>query len=253
MTLLLAAILFVLSFLAGMMGLGVAFIATPVLGLFGLNLKDTIMPLALWLNGLTAIAGAVAYTRAKMVDWRTAIPLLLITAITAPLGVLLLQFIPVTVLWWLYAALLVFLAWRMAFPGKQQEDTKKSAITDRTRVQGGITSAGIGVIAGILGVGPGFLMVPTLVLLGMTTRIAAATNSVIVTVPSFTAFFMHLSTMGHIDVILYAATSMAAVAGAWLGARFMAKRVKSKTLSYLFAAALVLLALQRVVILLMGA
>ena len=87
MALLLAAILFVLSFLAGMMGLGVAFIATPVLGLFGLNLKDTIMPLSLWLNGLTAIAGAIAYTRARMVDWRTAIPLLIITAITAPLGV----------------------------------------------------------------------------------------------------------------------------------------------------------------------
>lgn len=63
--LLLAANLFALSFLAGMMGLGVAFIATPVLGLFGLDLKDTIMPLALWLNGLTAISGAVAYSRAK--------------------------------------------------------------------------------------------------------------------------------------------------------------------------------------------
>ena len=30
----LAIIIFVLSFMAGMMGLGVAFIATPVLGLF---------------------------------------------------------------------------------------------------------------------------------------------------------------------------------------------------------------------------
>ncbi len=252
MALLLAAILFVLSFLAGMMGLGVAFIATPVLGLFGLDLKDTIMPLALWLNGLTAISGAVAYSRARMVDWRTAIPLLIVTAITAPLGVLLLQFISVTVIWWLYAALLMFLAWRMAFPGKKQDDTKKSEITDTTRAKGGIVSAGIGVIAGILGVGPGFLLVPTLVILGMTTRIAAATNSVIVTVPSFTAFFMHLSTINSIDWLLYIATSIAAVTGAWLGARFMAKRVKSRTLNYLFAAALVLLAVQRVVMLLMG-
>ncbi len=252
MALLLAAVLFVLSFLAGMMGLGVAFIATPVLGLFGLDLKDTIMPLALWLNGLTAISGAVAYTRAKMVDWRTAIPLLVITAITAPVGVLLLQFISVTVIWWLYAALLVFLAWRMALPSKIQDDIKKSEITDKTRAKGGIVSAGIGVIAGILGVGPGFLLVPTLVMLGMTTRIAAATNSVIVTVPSFTAFFMHLSTINSIDWLLYVATSIAAIAGAWLGARFMAKRVKSKTLNYIFAAALVLLAVQRVVILLMG-
>lgn len=52
----LVVLLFILSFLAGMMGLGVAFIATPVLGLFGFELKHVIMPWSLWLNGLTAIA-----------------------------------------------------------------------------------------------------------------------------------------------------------------------------------------------------
>ncbi|MBI5564168.1 MAG: hypothetical protein HY870_04685 [Chloroflexi bacterium] len=45
-------------------------------------------------------------------------------------------------------------------------------------------------------------------------------------------------------------TSVTAVVGAWLGAKFMAKRVKSLTLSHIFAAALVLSAIQRVVILL---
>jgi uncharacterized membrane protein YfcA len=63
------AILFALSFLAGMMGLGVAFILTPVLGLFGFDLKHVIMPWSLWLNGCTAIAGAVgASTRGDPVD-----------------------------------------------------------------------------------------------------------------------------------------------------------------------------------------
>src|SRR5512139_271949 len=90
-------IIFALSFLAGMMGLGVAFILTPVLGLFGFELKHVIMPWSLWLNGLTAIAGAVAFTRAKMVDWRTAIPLLIISTILAPLGVYILQFASTTV------------------------------------------------------------------------------------------------------------------------------------------------------------
>jgi uncharacterized membrane protein YfcA len=87
----LTLLLFALSFLAGMMGLGVAFIATSVLGLFGFELKHVIMPWSLWLNGLTAIAGAVAFARAKMVDWRTAIPLLIITTIVAPFGVWLLS------------------------------------------------------------------------------------------------------------------------------------------------------------------
>ena len=51
----LSVVLFGLSFLSGMMGLGVAFIATPVLA-FGLDLQHEIMPLSLWLNGVTAIA-----------------------------------------------------------------------------------------------------------------------------------------------------------------------------------------------------
>jgi len=245
---LITLLLFGLSFVAGMMGLGVAFIATPVLGLFDFELKHVIMPWSLWLNGLTAISGAIAFARAKMVDWRTAIPLLIITTIVAPIGVWLLQFFSTTLLWWIYIAVLLFLAYRMAFPPKQ-DDSQAPHITDQTRVKGGILSAVIGVFAGLLGVGPGFLMMPTLVLLGYTARLAAATNSVIVTLPSFSAFITHLPS-AQFDWLMLILTSIAAVIGAQLGARFMTKRVKSLTLTRLFALALVLLAIQRAFILL---
>jgi uncharacterized membrane protein YfcA len=43
-------VLFALSFLSGMLGIGVAFVAIPALGLFGFELKDVIMPWALWLK-----------------------------------------------------------------------------------------------------------------------------------------------------------------------------------------------------------
>lgn len=241
-------LLFALSFLAGMMGLGVAFIATPVFGLFGFDLKHVIMPWSLWLNGLTAIAGAVTYAWAKMVDWRTAIPLLIITTIVAPIGVWLLNFASTTVVWWIYIAVLVFLAYRMAFPPKQ-DDSKALEITDRIRVKSGFFSALIGIFAGFLGVGPGFLMMPTLVMLGYTARLAAATNSVIVTLPSFSAFITHLPS-AQFDWLMLILTSITAVIGAWLGARFMAKRVKSLTLSRIFATALLLLAIQRAYLLL---
>lgn len=244
----LPVLLFALSFLSGMMGLGVAFIATPVLGLFGLDLKHEIMPLSLWLNGLTAISSAVAFARAGMVDWRTAVPLLLITTLVAPVGVWLLRFVPVASIWWIYVGVLVFLAFRMAFP-PVQDDSRAPAITDGTRLKGGVLSAGIGVFAGFLGVGPGFLLMPALVLLGYTARLAAATNSVIVTLPSFSAFLFHLGE-ARFDGVMLALTSVTAVAGAQLGARFMSKRVKSLMLTRLFALALVLLAIQRVYLLL---
>lgn len=241
-------ILFVLSFLSGMMGLGVAFIATPVLGLFGLDLKNEIMPLTLWLNGLTAIASAVAYSRARMVDWRTAVPLLLITTLMAPLGVWVLRFVPTTAVWWIYVGVLVALACRMAF-SRGKDDGQAPDIADRTRVKAGALSAVIAVFAGFLGVGPGFLLMPTLVLLGYTARLAAATNSVIVTLPSFSAFFFHLAE-ARFDWTMLVLASLTSVLGAQLGARFMAKRVKSPTLTRLFASALVLLAAQRIYLLL---
>jgi uncharacterized membrane protein YfcA len=189
---LLPIILFALSFISGMLGLGVAFVSTPVLGLFGFDLKHVIMPWSLLLNGLTAISSAVAFMRSKMVDWRTAIPLLVITTLVAPLGVWILRFVPTNVVWWIYVGVLLFLAYRMAFAPKQ-DDSQATEITDRTRVKGGLLSAAIGVFAGFLGVGPGFLLMPSLVMLGYTARIAAATNSVIVTLPSFSAFITWLA------------------------------------------------------------
>jgi uncharacterized protein len=242
-------LLFVLSFISGMLGLGVAFISTPVLGLFGFDLKHIIMPWSLLLNGLTAISSAVAFTRSKMVDWRTAIPLLLITTLVAPLGVWILRFVPTTTVWWIYVGVLLFLAYRMAFAPKQDDSREATAITNRTRTKGGLLSAAIGVFAGFLGVGPGFLLMPTLVTLGYSARNAAATNSVIVTLPSFSAFIAHLGD-AQFDWVMVGMTSVTAVIGAYYGSMFTANRVKSRTLTRIFALALILLAIQRVIILL---
>lgn len=242
--LVLSVVLFALSFLSGMMGLGVAFIATPVLAMFGLDLKTEIMPMSLWLNGVTAISGAVAFARRRMVDWRTAVPLLIVTTIAAPIGVLVLRFTSTAVLWWLYVAVLVFLAYRMAVP-PHQDDSAPSAVTDATRWKATGASSGIGAFAGLLGVGPGFLMMPTLVLLGFAARTAAATNSVVVILPSFSAFIAHLPD-ARFNWTLLVMTTITSIAGAQWGAGFMATRMKSLTLTRIFAAALVVLAVQRV-------
>ena len=244
----LTLLLFGLSFLSGMLGLGVAFVAVPVLGLFGFDLKDVIQPWTLLLNGLTAISGAVAFWRAGMVDWRSAIPLVAITTIGAPIGVLLLQYASTTQVWWLYVAVLVFLAIRMLLPRRRASEDL-SSITDRSRVKAGAAAGPIAVFAGFLGVGPGFLLMPTLTLVGYSARLAAATNAVAVTLPSFSAFAGHLGT-ATFDWTTVIVTSIAAVIGAWLGARFTAGKVKSATLSRIFAIALVALAVQRAWILL---
>ena len=50
LVLILTPLLFGLSFISGMLGLGGAFIAIRVLGLFGFDLKDVIQPWALLLS-----------------------------------------------------------------------------------------------------------------------------------------------------------------------------------------------------------
>jgi len=245
-----AVLLYVLSFLSGMLGLGVAFVATPVLGIFGFDLKTVIMPWSLLLNGLTAISAAVAFLQRGMVDLRTAVPLLVITTLTAPLGAYAVRFVPVDTIWWIYLGVLVFLAYRMSFPPEVRE-TEEEGVGDRQRVIAGGLGAAIGAFSGFLGVGPGFLMMPTLVVLGYSARIAAATNAVVVTLPSFSAFATHLGT-ARLDWGLVVVTSVAAVIGAQMGANFMARRVRSRTLSRIFALLLIGLALQRAYLLLAG-
>ncbi len=248
MLLVLTALLFGLSFLSGMLGLGVAFVAIPVLGLFDYDLVNEIQPWALLLNGLTAISGAVAFWRAGMVDKRGALVLILVTAIGAPIGVWLLQFATADLVWWLYVGVLVFLAVRMLMP-KRAATEVVADITDASRAKAAVAAAPISVFAGFLGVGPGFLLMPTLTLVGYSARLAAATNSVAVTVPSFSAFLSHLGT-ATFDWPTVLVTSVAAMAGAWLGARFTASRLRSVTLSRIFAVALIVLAVQRAWILL---
>jgi uncharacterized membrane protein YfcA len=243
MLLVLTPLLFGLSFLSGMLGLGVAFIAIPVLGLFGYDLINVIQPWALLLNGLTAISGAIAFWRAGMVDKRGALVLVIITTIGAPVGVWLLQFASVDLVWWLYVGVLVFLAIRMALP-KGASTEVVAEIADAARAKAAGAAVPISVFAGFLGVGPGFLLMPTLTLVGYSARLAAATNSVAVTLPSFSAFVSHLGTASF-DWPTVVVTSIASVIGAWLGARFTAGRVKSATLSRIFAIALVALAAQR--------
>jgi uncharacterized membrane protein YfcA len=136
----------------------------------------------------------------------------------------------------------------MAMPkGASTEDVRE--ITDASRAKAAGAAVPISIFAGFLGVGPGFLLMPTLTLVGYSARLAAATNSVAVTLPSFSAFATHLPT-ATFDWPTVIVTSIACVIGAWLGARFTAGRVKSVTLSRIFAVALVVLAVQRAWILL---
>jgi uncharacterized membrane protein YfcA len=160
-TLIMALGLAVLSVASGMLGLGVAFAAVPFLGLFLHDLVHEVQPLSLVLNGVTALFSLFGFAKSGLVQWRPAILLAIVTTLAAPFGSWLAQHVDARWLWAFYFAAVAFLAWRMFLPDKpgaatQGEPNLKLAL---------ILAVPISVAAGMLGVGPGFLLLPTLILL----------------------------------------------------------------------------------------
>ena len=224
-TLIMAIGLAVLSVASGMLGLGVAFAAVPFLGLFLHDLVHEVQPLSLVLNGVTALFSLFGFARSGLVQWRPAILLAIVTTLVAPFGAWLAQIVDARWLWAFYFAAVAFLAWRMFLPDKpgaatQGEPNLKLAL---------ILAVPISVAAGMLGVGPGFLLLPTLILLKYEPKHAAAINALAVTPPSFSALIPHIAT-ARVDLTLAAILIVVGAVGSFIGARVTSLYVPGKRL-----------------------
>lgn len=228
----LSAGLFVLAIVSGMLGLGVAFAAVPFLGLFLPDLVHQVQPLTLLLNGVTALFATFGFARSGNVVWRDAILLAIVTTIVSPAGALLAHVIRQLYIWIVYFAAVVFLAIHMLRPeaGKKGADEESAGGNLKAAL---LLAIPISVLAGLLGVGPGFLLMPTLILLGFPPKKAAGINALAVTPPSFSAFIPHMAT-ATIDLNLAAWLLVAGAVGSFIGARITSLYVPGGRLKQLF-------------------
>ncbi len=223
-TLVIAGGLLVLSVVSGMLGLGVAFAAVPFLAFFMADLVHEIQPLSLFLNGVTALFSAFGFAWSGLVAWRQALLLAVVTTVAAPFGAWLAQFIPESWIWSIYFIAVAYLAARMFLPEKPEAP----------HIEGGdeaphlalilLLAVPISLLAGLLGVGPGFLLMPALILVGFAPKRAAAINAVAVTPPSFSSLIPHISTATvdlHLAAILIAVGAVGSFAGARLTSLFV--------------------------------
>jgi uncharacterized membrane protein YfcA len=229
--------LFLLAIVSGMLGLGVAFAAVPFLSLFMADLVNEVQPLSLLLNGATALAAGVGFARSGLVDWRKAGILAGVTAFAAPLGALLAQVIAAEAIWTIYLAAVGYLAYRLFKPVTARSGRARFGLAVALAVP-------IAVLSGLLGVGPGFLLLPVLVLLGVEVKHAAAMNATAVTPPSFTALIPHLSTAAW-NPTLTVALLVAGVAGSFAGARITSLYVPGAWVKQLFASLIVVVTAYR--------
>lgn len=249
-TIIMAIGLAILSVVSGMLGLGVAFAAVPFLGLYLHDLVHQVQPLSLLLNGVTALFALFGFARSGLVQWKTATLLALVTTVTAPLGAYLAQIVDARYLWVLYFVAVAYLAYRMFLP----EKTAEAASVDATKVGNPSSSATsepdlrlalllaapIAVFAGMLGVGPGFLLLPTLILVGFESKRAAAINALAVTPPSFSALIPHLATAS-VDLGLAALLLVVGAVGSFFGARITSLYMPGQRLKQMFGLLIVVM------------
>ena len=230
--------LFVLGTVSGMLGLGVAFAAVPFLGLFLPDLVHQVQPLSLLLNGITALAATYGFARSGFVEWKRAIPLAVVTTVVAPIGSYAAQFVPQMYIWYLYFAAVLYLAYRLFRPVKQRGGRENFTLAL-------ILAVPISILSGLLGVGPGFLLMPALILLGFETKKAAGINAFAVTPPSFSALIPHLST-AQFDVNLTVALVLAGAIGSFLGARITSLYLPGARVKQLFGLLIVVMTLYKI-------
>jgi len=225
--------LFILALVSGMVGLGVAFAALPFLGFFMPDLVHQVQPLSLLLNGVTALFAAAGFARSGLVDWRQALPLCVVTTLAAPLGSWAAQVIPQLIIWYLYFAAVLYLAYRLFKPAKPSCDHPRYKLLL-------VWAVPISVLSGLLGVGPGFLLLPTMILLCVEPKHAAAMTAVAVTPPSFSALLPHLPS-AHFDAQLTMLLVLAGAAGSFLGARLTSLYLPGVRVKQLFGVLIVLM------------
>lgn len=218
---------FVLSVLSGMLGLGVAFAAIPFLGLFMQDLVHQVQPLSLLLNGVTALLSTFGFARSGFVDWKRAIQLAIITTLFAPLGAYIVQFVAQIYVWFVYFLSVIYITYRLYKPVTQREGEEDFRLAMTLAIP-------ISILSGFLGIGPGFLLMPTLILVGLEPKKAAAINAFAVTPPSFSALIPHLGT-AQWDFGLMAALLVAGAVGAFAGARITSLYLPSQQLKRIFA------------------
>ncbi len=221
-----------LAFLFSMLGLGGSMLYIPVFTWFGMDMKTVAIPTGLLLNGVTALSASIFYLRSGMVDVRGAIPMIVASFIAAPVGALMTPAVPTDALKLLFSLGMLVGGLIMLLRSSSREPDALLPFGKRALITAAI-GLGIGFFAGLLGIGGGFLFVPTLIAVGYPTKQAAATSSFVVVFSSFSGFAGHVAE-GHYDWRLMAVGLAAVVVGSQIGAKVMKEKMKARWIKQLF-------------------
>jgi len=212
----------------GLVGGGGSIVTVPILVyVAGLAPREAVA-LSLPIVGATAAVGALLQYRVGNTDLRAGMVFALTGMVGALLGAPMTQLVPGPALMLLFAGLMIAVGTRMLLV-RAEVEPEVPGNCDPLRC--GIVGLGVGVLTGFLGVGGGFLIVPTLVRFArLPMRKAIGTSLLIITTNSASGFAAHLGGIGQHAPLAVAFTALAMVgmlAGTALGRRMQPASLKA--------------------------
>jgi uncharacterized membrane protein YfcA len=247
------------GFSLGLTGGGGAIFAVPLL-VYGLGVPAReAVGVSLLTVGGTSLVGFVQRASRGMVEFPTGLLFALAGMAGAPMGAWLADRIPEALLLALFAILMLVVAVRMARardssarlpivddnagPTCRRDPEGKLHLTSQCAVLLGLVGLGAGVLAGLFGVGGGFIIVPALVMFsGMGIQRAIGTSLLVITLVSASGTASHLLAGKDLTLATAGVFTAGSVAGLFAGSG-LAHRLAGPTLQKVFAAAIVLVAL----------
>jgi hypothetical protein len=201
---------------------------------------------------LNALSGTIAYLAQKRVDLKIAIPFSIATVPGAVGGILLNRYISTATFSFLFAILLAAVASYLAI-GKHLSGQAESATLSvpgcgyNVKLRLGIfISFGVGLIAGLFGIGGGVIHVPCMILiLGIPVHISTATSHFILAITATAASATAILEQS-VNVLYALLLGCGVVVGAQVGAKISVK-TKSSTIKRLLSVALALLAARLII------
>lgn len=239
-----AVMVFFLSMLFSMIGLGGAIVYVPLFYWSGFDLLSAI-PMGLLLNTVTSASAAVTYLRKGLVQLSVAIPFLIISMIAAPVGAYCTRLVPVGILLGMFSIIMILIGTQMLVPEKKifsATGNQKNISSFPLILTGGSI---VGFAGGLLGIGGGSLVMPLLIYLGYAVKTAAATSGLIVLFTSFAGFVAHLSSwQPDMQLVIY--ITIAAFLGAQVGSYLMYTKLQPETLRKMVGLVLWIMALRMI-------
>ena len=236
---------FTINFIFALGGVGGAVALVPILQMFGFPPLSS-KPIGLLGNTLSMIGASISNFKNKRIDFKLGLPIIIASILFVPLGVKLAKILPQKILLIFFIAFLIISSFLMLF----FRGSKYTNESNQYKEKGSIILLSLiggfaGIFSGMLGVGGGSLISPTLILMGFNPKKVAGITAFAVPFSSFVGFITYIITVS-ISWKYLVAAGISSYIGGILGTIIMQKKLNASTVKKILGVLLLVLTIKMV-------